>query len=50
MILTGWRTTQRLCDAAKVDNDSLDAVSLSFYLGLETLHLIAVEGIRNILK
>ena len=50
MVLTGWWTTQGLSNTAKIDDDSLDAVSLPFNLGLETLHLVAVEGIGDILK
>ncbi len=50
VVLTGWRTTQRLCNTAKVDNDSLNAVSLSFNFGLETLHLVAVERVGDILR
>ena len=41
--------TQGRGDAAEVDNDGLDAVALAFHLGLQTLHLVAIEGIRNIL-
>ncbi len=36
-------------DAAEIDNDRLDAVSLAFDLGLETFHLITVERVGDIL-
>ena len=39
-----------MSDAAKVGNDSLDAVALTLDLGLETLHLVAVEGVGDILR
>ncbi len=50
MVLTGWRATQGLCNTAQVDDDSLDAISLSFNLGQETLHFVTVEGVGNILE
>lgn len=42
------RTSQRLGDTAKIDNDGLDTVSLAFDLGLKSLHLVAIEGILHI--
>ena len=44
----GARAGQRLGDAAQVDNNGLDAVALAFDLGLETLHLVAIEGVADI--
>lgn len=38
-----------MSNIAQVDNDSLDTVTLAFDLGLEALHLVAVEGILDIL-
>jgi len=38
-----------MCDIAQVDHYSLDTVSFAFNLGLETLHLVAVELILDIL-
>jgi len=38
-----------MCDIAQVDHYSLDAVSFALDLGLETLHLIAVELVLDIL-
>jgi hypothetical protein len=46
---TGRRTGQRGCDAAEIGDNSLDSVSFSFNFGLETLHLVAVEGVGDIL-
>lgn len=37
-----------MSNAAQVDNNGLDAVTLAFDLGLETLHLVAVEGVGDI--
>ena len=37
-----------LSNAVEVDNDSLDAVALAFNLGLEALHLVAIEGVGDI--
>ena len=48
MLLTGWGASQGLGNAGQIDDDSLDAVSFAFNLGLETLHLVAVEGIGDI--
>jgi hypothetical protein len=42
------RTSQRVGNAGQVDDDGLDAVTLALDLGLETLHLVAVEGVGNI--
>ena len=39
---------ERLSHAAQVDNDGLDAVALAFDLGLDALHLVAVEGVGDI--
>ncbi|KUI56281.1 hypothetical protein VP1G_10837 [Cytospora mali] len=44
----GARTSEGLGDAGQVDNDGLDTVALAFDLGLETLHLVAIEDIANI--
>ena len=40
---------QRLSHAAQIDNDSLDTVAFAFDFGQETLHLVAIEGIGDIL-
>ncbi len=37
-----------MSNAGQVGNDSLDAVSLSFNLGDDPLHLVAVKGIADI--
>ena len=42
------RTGQRVRDTGQVDNDGLDAVALAFDLGLDTLHLVAVELVGDI--
>lgn len=42
------RAGERLGDAAEVDDDSLDAIALAFNLGLDPLHLVAVEGVGDI--
>lgn len=34
---------------AEVDNDGLDPVAFALNLGLQLLHLVAVEGIGDIL-
>lgn len=49
MLHTGWWPAQRVGDTAKVDNDGLDTVAFSFNLGLQPLHLVAVEGVGDIL-
>ena len=46
---TRRRAAQRCGNTAQVDDDSLDAVPFSFDFGLETLHLVAIEGVRDIL-
>ena len=46
---TGRRTTKRLRDAAQIDNYRLDTISFAFDLGHKPLHLVAVEGIGDIL-
>ena len=38
-----------MSDATEIGNDGLDTVAFALNLGLETLHLIAIEGIGNIL-
>ena len=43
-----WRTSKLVGDVAQVHNDSLDAVTLALDLGLQALHLVAVEGIGDI--
>lgn len=47
--LTSWGTSQRMSDTAQIDDDGLDAVAFAFDLGLNLLHLVAVEGIRIVL-
>jgi hypothetical protein len=42
------RTGQRVRHTGQVDDDGLDAVALAFDLGLEALHLVAVEGVGDI--
>jgi hypothetical protein len=42
------RASQGLSDAAQVDNNGLDAVTLAFNLGLEALHLVAIERVADI--
>lgn len=37
-----------LSDAGQVDDDGLDTVALALNLGLETLHLVAIEGVADI--
>lgn len=44
----GSRTSQRVGDTAEIDNDRLDAISFAFDLGLESLHLVSVEGVLYI--
>ena len=39
---------KRLGNGGQVDNNGLDTVSLSFNLGLEALHLVAIEGVADI--
>ena len=41
---------QRLGDTAQIDDDSLDTVAFAFNFGLETFHLVAIEGIGDILS
>ncbi len=45
----GW-STQRLSNAAKVDNNGLDAIPFTLDLRLEAFHLVTIEGIGDILK
>jgi len=44
----GTGTGERGSNAAQVDNDGLDTVSLTFDLGLQTLHLVTIESIADI--
>ena len=46
--LTGRRAVKGVGNAGQVDDDGLDAVALAFDLGLEALHLVAVEGVGDI--
>lgn len=39
-----------MSNAAEIDNDGLDTVALAFNLGLQFLHLVAVEGVGDILS
>jgi len=39
-----------MSDAAQVDNDSLDSVSLALNLGLDLLHLVPIKGVGDILR
>lgn len=48
--LTGRRAGQRTSDTAQVDDDRFDAVALALDLGLQALHLVAVEGVGDILQ
>jgi hypothetical protein len=43
-----WRAGQRLGDTGEVWNDRLDAVTLSFDLALDLLHLVTVERVGHI--
>lgn len=47
--LTRWGAAQRVRDAAEVRYDRLDTIPFPFYFGLETFHLVAIEGIGDIL-
>jgi hypothetical protein len=42
------RAGEGLSHAAQVNDNGLDAVALAFNLGLNALHLVAVEGVRDI--
>jgi hypothetical protein len=42
------RAGQGLSDAAQIDDDGLDTVALALDLGLQALHLVAVEGVGDI--
>lgn len=46
--LTGWWASQLIGDVAQVDYDSLDTIALALNLGLQTLHLVAIEGVGDI--
>ena len=48
--LTSRGTCELLSDVAQVDDDGLDTVTLAFNLGLKTLHLVAVEGVADVLQ
>ena len=50
VVHTGRRTAQGLGNAAEIDDDGLDTVPFALDLGLETLHLVAIEGIFLILR
>jgi len=39
-----------MSNTAEIGNDSLDAVAFALNLRLDTLHLVAVEGIGDILQ
>ena len=43
-----WRTRELVGHVAQIDDNSLDAVTFALDLGLETFHLVAVEGISDI--
>lgn len=43
-----WWTSELICDLAQVHNDGFDAVAFAFHLGLDFLHLVAVEGVSDI--
>ena len=47
---TGGRAAQRLRDTAKIDDDSLDAISFAFDLRHEAFHLVPIEGVGDILE
>lgn len=44
----GRRSTQGFGNRFEVDDNGLDTVALAFDLGLESLHLVAIEGIADI--
>ena len=44
----GSGARQGLSNAAEVDNDRFDTVAFAFNLGLESLHLVTIEGILHI--
>ena len=50
IVHTGRWSTQGLCNAAQVHNNSLDSVAFALNLRLETLHFVTIKGIRNILE
>ena len=49
-VRTRRRSGQRLSNTAQIHDDSLDTVAFAFDLGLKALHLVAVEGIGDILS
>ena len=44
----GSRACQGLGNAAEVDDDGFDTVALALNLGLQSLHLVAIEGVLDI--
>jgi hypothetical protein len=44
----GARASERLGNAGQVDNNGFDTVSFAFNLCLETLHLVAIEGVADV--
>lgn len=38
-----------MSNIAQIDDDGLDTIALAFNLGLETLHLVTVEAVGDIL-
>lgn len=48
--LTGWWTGELVGNIVQVGDDGLDTVTLAFDLGLKTFHLVAIEGVADILS
>ncbi|KAJ6444658.1 polysaccharide deacetylase [Purpureocillium lavendulum] len=48
LVDVGRRASQGGGDAGQVDDDGLDAVTLALNLGLQTLHLVAIEVVADI--
>ena len=46
---TSWWTGKGLGDATEIDDDGLNTVAFAFNLGLQALHLVAVERVGDIL-
>lgn len=44
-----WWASERVGDTLQVGNDGLDAVAFAFDFGLDFLHLVAIEGVGDIL-
>lgn len=44
----GSRASERVGDAGKIDDNGLDTVTLALNLGLQTLHLVAIELVADI--